>query len=522
MSLSHTDIRGMPVNRFGKNEKPYVYAVFSDHDTDQAMSIIQAIEGEGVSFFCAEQFAKREIKRMEAAFSCVIFISAQSIRDDQVRRGIECAVRYDKKILCIYLEPVTLSSGLDLLLNALQSIDRSRFTDEEAFLDKLKSAEAFADMEITPAQKRYAKRRALASVLVPIAAAVIVFFAIVMPLLIVPMAWAANGSLSKVGYGNLSLADLAKVDKLYVVGTQSFDREYYAAYIDDTKKVVVGHHGQYPAGDIRDISDLSLLKNARTIAFEANEVSDITPLYKIKTLESLTVNCNPVQSLAGIEALQSLREVNVAFTDISDISPLFQIPSLDSISFINTYVNSIDGIEKLPHLFCLRMAASNVTDISPLNQIDFSYLNYTDGFVFDAGQLHIEDYSPLQRISKFCDVGVTVRRLDSILPYIADKQVLCLSIENSDIRAIRSLSSIQGMHDLTLLNSYALTSLDGIEEHEGLVHIRLSNCPNIEDYTPLLGLPNLEQLQITSDMKPLALMQLADADFEVINEDEVQ
>ena len=512
--------RGDLVKRYSKNEKPFVYAVFSRHDAGQAVSLMERIKEDGVSFYYSEQFAKRETKRMEAAYSCIVFISEQAIRDETVKRSIEYAVKFNKNILCIYLEPARLSPGLELLLNALQSIDRGRFPDEEAFVEKLTSAEVFADMEITSAQRRFAKRRGLVSVVVPVTVAVVIFLTVVVPLLVVPMARAANGSLSRVGYGDLSLADLAKVEKLYVVGTKSFDREYYAAYIDETKSEVIGHHGQYPAGDIRNISDLSLLKNARTIAFEANEVSDISPLYKIKSLESLTVNCNPVRSLEGIETLENLRDVNIAYTGISDISPLFQIPSLEYISLRNTYVNSLEGIGNLPHLFSLSMGFSNITDLSPLNEIDFSYLNDTEGLSLDMEHLHIADYSPLRRVPKFCTVGLTVRRLDAVLPYISDKQVIDLCIENNDIGTMQLLSSIQGMQKLTLLNAYALTSLDGIEAHDGLVYIRLSNCPKIADYSPLLDLPNLERLEITSNMKHLASAQLADAAFDVIYEDE--
>lgn len=57
------------MNRYGKNEKPFVYAVFSDHDKDQAMSILRTMEGEGVAFYFSERFAKREMRRLEAAAS---------------------------------------------------------------------------------------------------------------------------------------------------------------------------------------------------------------------------------------------------------------------------------------------------------------------------------------------------------------------------------------------------------------------------------------------------------------------
>lgn len=512
----------MPAKLYSKNEKPFVYAVFSDHDTDQAMSVIQTIEGDGVSFYYGEQFAKREIKRMEAAYSCLIFISEQSIRDERVRRSIEYAVRYNKKILCVYLEPACLSPGQELLLNALQSINRDRFPDEQTFIDKLKSAEVFADMEITPAQKRFARRRAWASVLIPVAAAAVVFLTVVVPLLVVPMAQAANGSLSKLGFGNLRLSDLAKVEKLNVIGNQSFDQWYFAFYPDSTdQEVYVNDMDVYlPVGDIEDISDLSLLKNAKEIAFEANQITDISPLFKIKSLERLTLNSNPIKSIEGIETLKNLKEVTLVCTEISDISPLFQIPSIESISFESTYVDNIEGIEDLKRLMGLRTGNSNLRDISPLNEIDFSHVNETDGFSFEAQETLITDFSPLERIPKFREVVVNLRRLDDILPYISGKEVHHVKIGGSDIRSIDQLSSISYLDVLYLPGSNQLTSIQGIEKHPGIQEISLIRCSNITDFTPLLELPKLECLIVSPDMEAVVAPQLADAGFDIRYQEE--
>lgn len=504
---------------YNQNEKPFVYSVFSSHDSENALSILGEISEDNVSFWFSEQFSKKEIKRIEAAFSCVVFISNHAVRDEKVRRSIEYAVRHNKKILCIYLEPTPLSPGLELLLNALQSIEKDSFADDEAFFEKLKSAEVFSCMQITSAQKRFAKRRALASVFIPIASAVAVFLAVVVPLLIVPMVQAANGSLSKVGFGNLSLAELAEVEELYVIGTQSFDRWYFSSYSEDEKKgVYVNDMDTYlPTGDISDITDLSLLKNAKYITFQANQVSDISPIYKLSKLEYLTLNCNPIKSIDGIEALSNLRYATLASTEISDISPLFEIPSLEHIDFANTYVNSIDGIENLPHLLGLRTGSSNLTDISPLNKIDFSYINDTDGFLFEANESLIEDFSPLERIPKFSEIVLyEIVWVDRVLPYIKNKQVNHLALTASDISSMDALSSIQGLRTLIIPNSHQLTSLDGIEKHVDLNFVELIHCPNITDFSPLLKLPNLEELLISPDMEDVAAPQLEGANFEIM------
>ena len=503
---------------YSENQKPFVYAAFSGQDQASATSVLEKLNEDGVSFWFSGQCTKKECRRIEAAYSFILFISNNSVRDDHVWRCIENAIRYNKKILCIYLEKAALSPGQELLLNALQSIEKNSFENEQAFFEKLRGAEIFSGMQLTTAQKRFAKRRGLASVLMPVSFAVIVFFAVIVPLLVVPAVQAATGSLSRVGINNLSLAELAELEQLNVIGEQSFDQWYFAFYNQDSKNEVYvnGLNQTLPTGNISDISDLSLLENAKEIAFEANQVSDISPLYEIETLEALTLNCNPIKTLNGIEALQNLKDATLVCTEISDISPLFKIPSLKNISFENTYVSSIEGIENLKQLEGLRTGNSNLTDISPLNKIDFSYINDTGGFSFEAKGTLIKDFSPLGRIPKFREVSVDLPRIEDLLPYITGKEVHHIKIDGSDVRSITAFSSIEYLDILYLNSSYNLTSLEGIESHETLQDIELVGCPNISDYTPLLDLPNLQRLVVSQDREGLVSAQLAGADFEIL------
>ncbi|NLI54895.1 MAG: hypothetical protein GX417_11355 [Clostridiales bacterium] len=506
------------MKRYSENEKPFVYAAFSGLDAQQAMPILQKIEESDVSVWFSDGFSKKEIRRLEAAYSCVIVLSRHAARDEKVRRCIQYAVRFNKKILCIYLEPTPLSPGLDLLLNALQSINRADYPDEAGFFDKLLSAEVFSGMQVTAAQKRFARRRGLASVFVPIAAAAVIMLTVVYPLLIAPSVLAASGSLSKVGFGNLSLSELAAMEELNVVGDRTFDQWCYAYYTSDAKDEVFVNEisDVVPTGNISDITDLALLKNVKVMTFAANQVSDITPIYRLKSLEWLALNCNPITSIEGIEALQNLVAVSVSGTEVSDISPLFDIPSLVYLSFEYTYVNSIEGIERLPHLLGFNPGRSNLTDLSPLNRIDFSYVNDTEGFRFAADESLIQDFSPLQRIPKFRDLIVTIDRVDRILPYVQNKYVHTLLLRGSDIRSIEELSSLEGLEVLYLNDSRKLTSLEGIDRHRDLTEIELMNCPNIRDFSPLLELPNLNIVRLTVGMEPLASAQLAGAPFEIL------
>jgi len=505
----------LPMKLYAENQKPFVYAVFTAQDEVRAVPFLEKINEDSVSFWYADRLSKKELRRIEAAYSCLLFVSPGAVRDERVWRSIEHAVKNNKKILCIVLEPVSFTPGQELLLNSLQSMN---YSNDEAFFEKLKSAEVFSGMQITAAQKKFAKRKGLASVLVPVSLAAIVFLTVVVPLLVLPMVQASTGSLSRLGFGNLGLDDLAKVEHLYVVGDQSFDQWYYAFYTGSKNDVYVNGLGTtLPVGDISDISDIALLKNAKEIAFEANQISDISPLFGIKSLENLTLNCNPIRSIEGIEALSNLKSVTLVCTDISDISPLFNIPSLQSISFEETYVSSIDGIEKLNHLCGLRAGNSNLTDLSPLNRIDFSYINDMEGgFEFESKNSLIKDFSPLGRIPKFNEIMVETKRLDSLLPYISNKQVRRLYLIGSDINTVGQLDPVQNIQALDLTRSYALASISGIENHPDITEVNLVGCPNLTDLSPLLKLPKLQRLTLDKGMENMAAGQLAGAGFEIV------
>lgn len=506
---------------YNKNEKPFVYAAFSECDAEQAEAVLETIEMDGVLFWHAARCNRVEVRRIKAAYSVVVFLSKHAVHDENVLQCIEQAVKSNKTILCVYLEPVTLGGGLELLLNSLQLIDRSKFSTEEAFLEKMKSAAVFSKMQITPMQRKFAKRRALASIMIPVASAVILFFAVIVPLLVVPAIQAANGSLSRLGFGELSLAELAEIEELYVVGTQSYDASYYAYYTneDRTEICIEDINECHPIGDISDISDLTLLKNVKEITFSGNQITDITPLFELTSLEWLMINCNPIRSIEGIEALQNLRMIELSNTEVSDITPLFKIPSLDSIFVENTYARSIEGIENLPHLIDLRISGTNVSDISALKKIDFSYVKRTNGFTLFLGSSYIKDFSALQNIPNFNELVIENRQSDAILPYIEGKSIWRFVLSNSDIRSTDSLRSIKNLEVLELSNSDQLVSLDGLDAHTKLRELRLTECTGVADYTILLELPNLEQLCISANLADRVLAQLADANFNIIVED---
>ena len=56
-------------------------------------------------------------------------------------------------------------------------------------------------------------------------------------------------------------------------------------------------------GTLSDLSELALLPNLEVLILDGQNISDITPILSLTNLRVLSLNCNPLGSIAGIEAL---------------------------------------------------------------------------------------------------------------------------------------------------------------------------------------------------------------------------
>jgi len=111
---------------------------------------------------------------------------------------------------------------------------------------------------------------------------------------------------------------------------------------------------------------------------------------------------------------------------------------------------------------------------------------------------------------------VETKRLDSLLPYISNKQVRRLYLIGSDINTVGQLDPVQNIQALDLTRSYALASISGIENHPDITEVNLVGCPNLTDLSPLLKLPKLQRLTLDKGMENMAAGQLAGAGFEIV------
>lgn len=506
------------MQRYSKNDKPYIYAAFPSELKDSALGMLELLSKDGIDFWYADEFTRRESKRVQAAFGMLLFVNKAYASSDDFHAIVNEAVNCGKNILCVYLEKFEKDAWMQLQLGSQQALSTQAL--DESFALKLKEAFIFKDMKVTVVQKKFQRNKAISFVTVPILAALILFFTVINPLLIAP-ARAANTMATRWG---LTASDLESITELHIVGNQSFDSKVHAWYVDGGKSVAYNQvmpDGQehemspIPVGSLtsEDLEILKYMPNLRWLELEGQQITDISPIFETN-VEVLRLNCNPISSLDGIEKMTQLKELILTDTDVIDISPVYALENLEMLQLDNCYVSDISGVGEMPSLTKLLIQGTRVKKLP--------YLGEREHFELDLRGLRIYDMSGIKDIKSFKELYIDsmndCMRPQDIMPYITGTP-----IDGIGWCGVRSLDDIKGLYipegcGLGLANNY-LTSLEGIERFEGIEALQLFHTQGepitFADLTPVLRIKSLKYLDLSPDMKDMAEEQLKDAHFEI-------
>lgn len=212
-------------------------------------------------------------------------------------------------------------------------------------------------------------------------------------------------------------------------------------------------------------------------------VTDLSRLQKLTGLHELTLVYQPLKNLDGIQQFASLVGLDVNLcTQLEDISSVFSLDALEWINAHWTKVSSIQGIQNLHRLCDLDVSNTNITDLTPLRQCNFNYAYQHGGFGLAIDCLNLEDLSPLNTVTNY-------RRLS-------------INVLESNIKAV--FETIKGIPIDRMEIDWALHSQDDLEALVKAVPslriLNFNNNPEITDLTPLLSLPNLQELNLGSEM----------------------
>ena len=508
--------------------KPYIYAAFDSSIEERVNEILKPLDDKGVLFWHSNIINKKELNKIEMAFSIIVFVTNDFVKTKEFHNIINHAVKKNKEILTIYLEEVELDAWGHMQLDSLQYLN----VNQNDFNSKLLEASIFKDMKVTDAQKRFQRRTTITAIATPILAGVLVFFLIIEPLLIAP----TRINSDTLGLNGLTQEELDSITELYIMGDQVYKDE------DITKVHCWPHNGSknniqgevtrsrsdgswyednqisINRGTVTDISDLSKLRNLKRLCICCQEVTDITPIFSLTNLEFLSLDCNPISSIEGIDQLVNLNELLLSGTDIEDLSPLSGLDKLKTLGFASTPVKTYPDTETLSHIDSLCVGGTNKIPYIGKHQGNI----HLDTKSFNGQRKHLGDYSFLKDNDNFTGLSLSDVYLNEILPYVENANYIGdFSAHIEDLYSLTQLSNVNVSHWLDLHHSSNLISLQGIEHFDGIECICLKGCLNIQDYYLLNNLKNVKTVIISPNMKNACLSQLNDdVCFEIRYEDE--
>ena len=133
----------------------------------------------------------------------------------------------------------------------------------------------------------------------------------------------------------------------------------------------------YPQMVNQDITNKKLIQliergeipsNANALNIGANQVSDVSPLTKLTSIEALLLGNNQIADVSSLSVLKKLTRLDISGNPINqDLSSLSELTNLTSLSLGSGKIDDVTPLLKLNKLTYLGFMECQIDDLSPLN-----------------------------------------------------------------------------------------------------------------------------------------------------------
>lgn len=279
------------------------------------------------------------------------------------------------------------------------------------------------------------------------------------------------------------------------------------------KRPLLSSVGIWGCGSLRDLSALSsCLLGELTI--DGCPLSDLSFLSGATTLQRLQLyHMSSLRSFHGLEDHRTLRRVEAEYLpNLTDVSALSSCTNLEALIMHECFaLADIHPAVQLPRLRDLQIYGS------ALSNVDFLW-DIQNKEYFTFGIAEVNNWEGLAAIEKYSGLCITDRN-GSALQYLQNATVTDFTLYNRSGRGnvsegldltmlphvtnelhLYCVRSLEGMDQpdlrrLILNDCPYLTSLSGVENAPKLVHLQVSDCPRLSDWSALYG-RRLEEIEL--------------------------
>ncbi|WP_287604454.1 leucine-rich repeat domain-containing protein [Thiothrix sp.] len=146
------------------------------------------------------------------------------------------------------------------------------------------------------------------------------------------------------------------------LGDQGQIREIHIA-IEQLTSLTEFHCG---VNQISDLSPLSALPTLQVLTCSHNQISDLSPLSGLPALRSLDYSANQINDLSPLSGLLTLQSLYCINNQISDLSPLSSLSVLQFLACDYNQISDLSPLSSLPTLKSLSCSINQISDLSPI------------------------------------------------------------------------------------------------------------------------------------------------------------
>jgi len=147
-------------------------------------------------------------------------------------------------------------------------------------------------------------------------------------------------------------------------------------------------------------------KRVHLVNLYGAQVSDLSPLAKMKSVSFLNLDNTQVSDLSPLAEFKNLEALWLDKTQVTDLSPLTELKSLESLSLNRTQVSDLSPLAELKNLVYLFLNNTQVSDLSPLAELK----NLKTLTLYDT-QVSDEEVQKLMQTLRRCDIRHESRSL---------------------------------------------------------------------------------------------------------------
>jgi Leucine-rich repeat (LRR) protein len=155
------------------------------------------------------------------------------------------------------------------------------------------------------------------------------------------------------------------------------------------------------------ISDGTIPKNVTHLRLHSNQITDLTPLAGLTSLEWLYLEDNQITDLTPLNGLTNLRVLYLNNTPITNITPLAGLTSLEWLYLEDNQITNLTPLNGLTNLRVLYLNNNPITNITPLaGLMSLEWLTLRD--------TQISDLTPLKGLNNLGQVVMSRNSLDEV------------------------------------------------------------------------------------------------------------